>query len=74
VCSLTFHIRPITGDGEVNPEVWVSTQAFANSKDARLLLASIREKNVGNVTASFDPNALALTVKKVPCSITSSYV
>jgi hypothetical protein len=61
----TYHIYQITGEGEVNPEVWVSAQTFSYSKDARILLVRIRQKNVGKVPVSLDSDALSLTVKKI---------
>jgi hypothetical protein len=62
----TYHIYQTTGEGEVNPEVWVSTQTFSYSKDARLLLVRIRQKNVGKIPVSLASDALLLTVKKIP--------
>src|SRR5882757_4127121 len=62
----TYHIYQITGAGEVNPELWVSAHTFSYSKDARFLLVSIREKNVGKVPISLKRDALSVTIRGVP--------
>jgi hypothetical protein len=71
---MTYHIFDITAAGEINPEVWVSAQTFPYSKDARLLSVRIREKNPGKVRIELEPNALSLTVKKIPDGLKPGYV
>lgn len=70
----TFHLHEITGEGEYNPEVWVSTEISAYSKDARLLVVHIREKNVGKVAVELGPKALSLAVKKIPESVSKGFI
>src|SRR5260370_35275181 len=69
-----YLVHLLTGEEDIDPEVWVSTQAVAYSKDARLLVVHIREKNVGKVPVTVEPDALILTVKKVPDSLAPGYV
>lgn len=70
----TYHLHQLTGTEDIDPEVWVSTQAGPYSKDARLLVVRIREKNVGKVPVLVNRDALTLTVKRIPDTLTSGYV
>jgi hypothetical protein len=56
----TYHLHQITGEEEINPEIWVSAQTFSYSNDARFLLVRIRRKNVGKVPIDLDAHALSL--------------
>src|SRR5260370_40491590 len=69
-----YRMHLLTGEEDIDPEVWVSTQTVAYSKDARLLVVHIREKNGGKVPVTVEPAALTLTVKKVPDSLAPGYV
>lgn len=70
----SYHIHRITGEADIDPELGVSTQVIAYSQGARLLVVHLREKNVGKVPLDLRPDALTLTVKKVPDSLTPGYV
>jgi hypothetical protein len=70
----TYHLHQITGEGDINPEVWVSSQTFPYSEDARLLIVRIRERNVGKVEILLAEDALSLKVKQVPEGLAPGYV
>ena len=70
----TLHIHQITGEKEINPEIWVTSQVDAYSQDTRLLLVHIREKNVGKVPVVVGQDALALVVKKIPDGKSIGYI
>ena len=70
----TFHLHEITGEGEYNPEVWVSTEVSTYNTDTRLLVVRVREKNVGKVAVELGPKALSLVVKKIPESVTKGFI
>jgi hypothetical protein len=70
----TYHLRQITGEEEINPEVWVSAQATAYDQTTRLLLVRVREKNVGKIPVILDPEALKLVVKKIPDGLSPGYI
>jgi len=70
----TYHIHTITGESEGNPELAVSTQMFDYSNDQKILLVRIRERNVGKVPILLDPNALHLTVTRVPNGLKLGYI
>jgi hypothetical protein len=70
----TYHIHQITGEVDINPELWVSAEAFPYTKDARFLLVHIRQKNVGKVPVWLDENALSVTLKRIPDTLGSGYV
>ena len=65
----TYYIADITGETELNPEVWVHTQVVPYSRDTRLLVARVNEKNMGKVPVELGPDALVVTVKRVPDSL-----
>jgi hypothetical protein len=65
----TYYIADITGETELNPEVLVRTQVIPYSHDTRVLVARVSEENVGWVPVNLDPNALTVTVKRVPATL-----
>jgi hypothetical protein len=70
----SYHIYQTTEEGDVNPEVSVSAEAFPYSKDARFMVVRIREKNVGKVPIYLDSKSLSVTIKLVPDALKSGYV
>jgi hypothetical protein len=64
-----YRAHLLSGEDDLVPEVWVSTQAVAYNQDTRLLVVHIREKNVGKVPLDLKPDSLTLTVKKIPDSL-----
>lgn len=69
-----YRTHVLSGEDDLVPEVWVSTQVAAYSQDARLLIVHIREKNVGKVPLELKPDAMILTVKRVPDSHVPGYI
>jgi hypothetical protein len=69
-----YHMHLLTGEGDLDPEVWVSTQTVPYNKDTRLLVVHIREKNVGKIPVQIKPDALTLTVRKLPDALSPGYI
>jgi hypothetical protein len=69
-----YRSHMLSGEDDLVPEVFVSTQVVAYSEDKRLLVVHIQEKNVGKVPIKIDRDALTLTVKKIPQSLGPGYV
>ncbi len=62
----TYHVRQVTGEDEINPELRVSSQVAAYNQNTRLLSVRVSQKNVGKVPVYADRNGLALVIKRIP--------
>jgi hypothetical protein len=69
-----YRTHVLSGEEDLVPEVWVSAQVAAYSQVARLLVVHIRERNVGKVPLELKPDAMILTVKRVPDSHAPGYI
>ena len=70
----TYHIHEITGESDINPELTLSAQTFDYTKDGKVLLVNIHEKNVGKIPILLAKDALNLTVKRIPDGLKLGYV
>lgn len=69
-----WHLHETTSEAEEHVEVRVSTEVVNYHKTDQLLVVHIREKNVGKVPVHLKPDALLLTVKKIPESFAIGYI
>ena len=70
----TLHLRQITVEDEINPEVWVKTEYIPYEGNKKLLVVHVTEKNVGKVPVYLSKDALTLTLKKLPANHAVGYV
>jgi hypothetical protein len=69
-----YRTHVLSGEDDLVPEVWVSTQVAPYNQDARLLIVHVREKNVGKVPLELSKDAMILSVKRVPDTHALGYV
>jgi hypothetical protein len=69
----SYYIYQTTEEGEPNPQVSVSAEAFPYSKDARFVVVRIHQKNIGKIPIYLHSDSLSVRVKRVPEALKSGY-
>jgi hypothetical protein len=62
----TYHVRQITGEDEINPEIRLTTGVTAYNQTTRLLSVRVSQKNVGKVPVYADQHGLSVILKRIP--------